>query len=107
MVSYDDAWVKMAISALSAQRAQFTFSTQGIVTHSQARGGEAGSQPTFFMSARPKPAETLGLSLTRLCAAQFCAYAYKDALKEYRPTFEKVFKWSRASSPAVGLLEDT
>ena len=40
------------VSPLSAQRAQFTFSTQGIVTHSQARGGEAGSQPTFFRRAR-------------------------------------------------------
>ena len=40
------------VSTLSAQRAQFTFSTQGIVTHSQARGGEAGSQPTFFRRAR-------------------------------------------------------
>ena len=80
------------VSPLSAQRAQFTFSTQGIVTHSQARGGEAGSQPTFFMSARPKPVETLGLSLARLCAALRSAYDYKDALKEYRPTLEKVFK---------------
>ena len=41
------------------------------------------------MSARPKPVETLGLSLARLCAAQSCAYAYKDALKEYMPTLEK------------------
>ena len=91
MVSFDGAWVASGVSAKSAQRAQFTFSTQGTVTHSQARGGEAGSQRTFFMSARPKPVETLGLSLARLCAAQIFAYAYKDALKEYRPTLEKVF----------------
>ena len=77
------------VSPLSAQRAQFTFSTQGIVTHSQARGGEAGAQPTFFMSPRPKPAETPNLSLARLCAAQSCASPNKDALKEYRPTLEK------------------
>ena len=44
--------VTSQVSPLSAQRAQFTFSTQGIVTHSQARGGEAGSQPTFFRRAR-------------------------------------------------------
>ena len=47
VVSYDDAWVKMAILALSARRAQFDFSTQGIVTHSQAQGSEAGAQPAF------------------------------------------------------------
>ena len=54
--------VTSQVSPLSAQRAQFTFSTQGIVTHSQARGGEAahsqarggeaGSQATFFRRAR-------------------------------------------------------
>ena len=56
------------------------------------------------MSARPKPVETLGLSLARLCAALRSAYDYKDALKEYRPTLEKVFKWTHASRPAVRLL---
>ena len=68
MVSFEGAWETMAVSAKSAQRAQFTFSTQGIVTHSQARGGEAGAQPTFFMSARLEPLETLSLSLARLRA---------------------------------------
>ena len=72
------------VSPLSAQRAQFTFSTQGIVTHSQARGGEAGSQPTFIMSARHKPAETPNLSLARFFTTQGSAYVYKDALKEYK-----------------------
>ena len=48
VVSYGDAWVTSAVSALSVQRAQFTFSTQGILTHSQARGVEARAQPTFF-----------------------------------------------------------
>ena len=48
VVGYDDLWVAMAVSALSAQRAKFIFSTQGIVTHSQARGGEGDAQPTFF-----------------------------------------------------------
>jgi len=43
VVSYDEARVATEVSALSAQRAQFTFSTQGTVTHSQARGGEAGA----------------------------------------------------------------
>ena len=51
VVSYD-AWVKMTVLALSAQRAQFTFSTQGIVTHSQARGGEAGAQPNLSCQRR-------------------------------------------------------
>ena len=69
VVSDDDAWVTSAVSAKPAQRAQFTFSTQGIVTHSQAQGGEAGAQPTFFMSARLKPLETPSLSHERLCAA--------------------------------------
>ena len=55
VVSDDDAWVTSAVSAKSAQRAQFTFSTQGTVTHSQDQGGEAGAQSTFFMSARIKP----------------------------------------------------
>ena len=48
VVSYDDAWVTSEVSALSAQRAQITFSTQGAATHSQARGGEAGAQPAPF-----------------------------------------------------------
>ena len=47
VVRYEEACVTSAVSALSTQRAQFTFSTQGIVTHSQARGGEASAQPTF------------------------------------------------------------
>ena len=85
MVSSGDAWVKMAVSALSAQRAQFTFSTQGIVTHSQAQGSEAGARPIFFMSARPKPAETPSLSLEGLCATQGSSSAYRDALKKYKP----------------------
>ena len=51
MVSFDDAWVKMAVSALSAQRAQFTFSTQGTVTHSKAQGSEAGAQQVAGPSA--------------------------------------------------------
>ena len=34
VVRYDEAWVTTAVSAISAQRAQFTFSTQGIITHS-------------------------------------------------------------------------
>ena len=48
MVSYGDAWVAIAVPALPVQRAHFTFSTQGTVTHSQARGGEARAQPTRF-----------------------------------------------------------
>jgi hypothetical protein len=56
VVSYDDAWVTSAVSALSVQRAHFTFSTQGIVTNSQARGGEAGAQPTFFHERASKAA---------------------------------------------------
>jgi hypothetical protein len=59
VVSDDGARVTSGVSAKSAQRAQFTFSTQGIVTHSQARGGEAGAQPAYLMSARPKPLGTL------------------------------------------------
>jgi len=47
VVSYDGAWVISKVSAVSMQRAQFTFSTQGTVAHSQARGGEAGAQPFF------------------------------------------------------------
>ena len=85
LVSDDEAWVTTAVSAKPAQRAHFTISTQGIVTHSQAQSSEASAQPTFFMSARPKPAETPNLSLARFCAAQSCASAYKDALKEYKP----------------------
>ena len=81
-VSYGDAWVTSAISALSVQRAHFTFSMQGIVAHSRARGGEAGAQPTFFMSARLKPLETLSLSHARLCAVRSCKSRNKDALKK-------------------------
>ena len=92
VVSEDGAYVTSGVSAKSAQRAQFTFSTQGIVAHSQARSGEAGAQPTFFMSARPKPVETPNLSLARLCATQGSAYVYKDALKEYKPQQVKVVK---------------
>ena len=47
VVSDDGSWVTMAVSVLYAQRAQFTFPTQGTVTHSQAQGSEAGAQPTF------------------------------------------------------------
>ena len=61
-----------AVSALSVLRAQFNFSTKGIVTHSQSRGGEAGAQPTFFMSARLKPLETLNLSLAIPSETQSC-----------------------------------
>jgi hypothetical protein len=75
----------MAVSAKSAQRAQFTFSTQGNVAHSRARGGEAGAQPFFFMSARLKPLGTPNLSHVRLRATQGSAYAYKDALKKHKP----------------------
>ena len=89
MVSSDGAWMASGVSEKSAQRAQFTISTQGTVTHSQAQGSEAGAQPTFFMSARPGPLETLSLPLPRLCAAQSCASDNKDALKEHRPTLEK------------------
>ena len=78
-----------AVSAKSAQRAQFTFSTQGILTHSQARGGKVGAS-YFFMSARLKPLGTLSLCLARLCATQGSASAYKDALKEYKPQQVKV-----------------
>ena len=78
MVSDDGAWVAIAVSAIPVQRAQFTFSTQGIVTHSKAQGGEAGAHATFFMSARLKPLETLSLSLARLCAAQSCTSRNKD-----------------------------
>ena len=85
VVSDDGAWVTSGVLALSAQRAQFTFSTQGTVTHSQAQGGEAGAQPAPFMSARRKPLGTLGLSLARLRAAHGSASAYKDALKKYKP----------------------
>ena len=45
MVSDYGAWVTSGVSAKPAQRAQFTISTQGIVTHSQAQGSEAGAQP--------------------------------------------------------------
>ena len=85
MVSYDGGWVTSEVSALSAQRAQFTFPMQGIVTHSKARSGEAGAQPKKIMSARLKPLETLNLSLARLCATQRSACAYKNALKKYKP----------------------
>ena len=47
VVNYDEAWVTSKVLALSVQRAQITLSTQGIVTHSQARGSEAGAQRTF------------------------------------------------------------
>ena len=74
------------LSELSVPRAQFTFSTQGIVTHSQARGGEARAQPTFFMSARPKPLETLNLSLAIPSEAQIRSNCRcQDALKKYKP----------------------
>ena len=43
VVSYDGAWVAIAVSEKPAQRAQFTFSSHGTVTHSQPRGGEAGA----------------------------------------------------------------
>ena len=48
VVSSGDAWATSVVLALSVQRAQITFSTQDIVTHSKARGGEAGAQPTLF-----------------------------------------------------------
>ena len=101
-----DAWVTMAVSALSAQRAQFTSTTQGIVAHSKDQGSEAGAQPTFFMSARPKSAETPYLSLAGLCAAQSFKYAYTDALKEYKPQQVKGVKWTHASSPGSALVEE-
>ena len=69
VVSYDNAWVASAVLALPVQRAQFTFSTQGILTHSKAQGGEAGAQPTFSR-ARVLAARDPGLSLARFCAAQ-------------------------------------
>ena len=56
VVSSDEAWVTMAVSEKSAQRAQFNFSTQGIVARSQARGGEAGAQPTLFHERASKAA---------------------------------------------------
>jgi len=43
VLSDDEAWVAIVVSEKSAQRAQFTFPMQGTVTHSQARGGEAGA----------------------------------------------------------------
>ena len=74
VVSFEGAWETMAVSAKSAQRAQFTFSTQGIVTHSQARGGEAGSQPTFSGgrgdSSKPST-EGLGLECLRKVTVSF------------------------------------
>ena len=85
VVSYGGAWVTSAVSALSVQRAHFTFSTQGILAHSKARGGEAGAQPAFFMSARPQPQETSGLSLARLCTAQRSDWPCEDGLKKYKP----------------------
>ena len=36
------------------------------------------------MSARPKPLETLNLSLAIPCESQSCKYSYKDALKKYK-----------------------
>ena len=86
MVSDDGAWMASKVSAKSAQRAQFTTSTHGIVTHQQSQGSEAGASHKKIMSARLKPPETLSFSLVRLCATQGSASAYKDALKEYRPT---------------------
>ena len=66
--------VTSQVSPLSAQRAQFTFSTQGIVTHSQARGGEAGSQPKFSGgrgdSSKPST-EGLGLECLRKVTVTF------------------------------------
>jgi hypothetical protein len=70
-------------SAKSAQRAQFTISTQGIATHSQSQGSEAGASDKKIMSTRLKPPGTLSFSLARLCATQGSASAIKDALKEY------------------------
>ena len=93
VVSYGDAWVTSNASALSVQRAQFIFSTHGIVTHSQARGGEAGAQPTFFHEQRASKAARDAEPLAcRLCATQGSAYVYKDALKEYKPQQVKVVK---------------
>ena len=85
VVRYGDAWVTSAVSALSVQRAQFTFSTQGIVLHSKARGGEAGAQPRFFMSARPKPLETNHLSLAIPSETKRRNSGNKDALKKHKP----------------------
>ena len=65
VVSYDDARMTSLVSVFSVQRAHFTFSTQGTVTHSQTRGSEAGAWPTYFMSARLKPLETPKLSRAR------------------------------------------
>ena len=59
------------------------------------------------MSARLKPPGTLSFSLVRLCATQGSASAYKDALKEYRPTLKKVVKWTHAPSPALSHFEET
>jgi len=73
------------VSTLSTQRTHFSFSTQCIVTHPQARGGEGGAQPAFFISARLKPLEMLSLSLAWFCATQGSACAYKDAFKKYKP----------------------
>jgi len=93
VVSDDGACVASGFSEKSAQRAQFTISTQGIVTHSQAQGSGAGAQPTFFMSARPKPAETRNLSLARLNACRLGERGCRQGRSFSAPTLAQADKW--------------
>ena len=85
VVSDDGSWVASGVSAKSAQRAQFTFSTHGIVTHSKAQGCKAGAQPTFFMSARPEPLGALASRRSPGLAELWWVSRIKDGPKEHQP----------------------
>ena len=76
-----------AVSAKSAQRAQFTFSTQGIVTHSQARGGEeAGASQKKNHERASKAAWDVGPLPSKVVPRHKEATGpTKDGLKEYMP----------------------
>ena len=79
------------VSALRTTRAVHLFNARHCNAFISSRQRSRRSA-SIFMSARLKPPGTLGFSLARLCATQGSAYAYKDALEEYKPTLEKVVK---------------